>query len=153
MPLSKKFCLFRKLVKNAKWWSKSNLPLSHSPDRKIFPFKKSFKKSNTLVMHDNGPYHNSNFKYFIVKYWHHIMWPSRYFWVPHHPPSCPFFIDSWQNSSSEPDRNSSSSNNSSSVLKNLQTPKFYPKITFQIIGADSQTTGPLLIIGHCMYIH
>ena len=44
MPPSKKLYLFRKLVKNAKWWSKSNLPLSHSPDRKIFPFKKGFKK-------------------------------------------------------------------------------------------------------------
>ena len=44
MTPSKKFYLFRKLVKNAKWWSKSNLPLSHSPDRKIFPFKKGFKK-------------------------------------------------------------------------------------------------------------
>ena len=44
MPLSKKFYIFRKLVKNAKYWSKSNLPLSHSPDRKIFPFKKGFKK-------------------------------------------------------------------------------------------------------------
>ena len=44
MPLSKKFHLFRKLVKNAKKWSKSNLPLSHSPDRKMFPFKKGFKK-------------------------------------------------------------------------------------------------------------
>ena len=42
MPPSKKFHLFRKLVKNAKWWSKSNLPLSHSPDRKMFPFKKGF---------------------------------------------------------------------------------------------------------------
>ena len=46
MPLSKKFYLFRKLVKNAKQWSKSNLPLSHSPDRKMFPFKKGFKKNN-----------------------------------------------------------------------------------------------------------
>ena len=44
MPPSKKLYLFRKLVKNAKWWSKSILPLSHSPDRKIFPFKKGFKK-------------------------------------------------------------------------------------------------------------
>ena len=44
MPPSKKFYLFRKLVKNAKWWSKSNLPPSHSPDRKIFPIKKRFKK-------------------------------------------------------------------------------------------------------------
>ena len=44
MPLSKKCYLFGKLVKNAKWWSKSNLPLSHSPDRKIFPFKRGFKK-------------------------------------------------------------------------------------------------------------
>ena len=38
----KKFYLSRKLVKNAKWWSKSNLPLSHSHDRKIVPFKKGF---------------------------------------------------------------------------------------------------------------
>ena len=45
MPLSKKFCLFRKLVKDAKWWSKSTLPLFHSPDHKMFPFKKGFKKS------------------------------------------------------------------------------------------------------------
>ena len=44
MPLSKKCYLSGKLFKNAKWWSKSNLPLSHSPDRKIFPFKKGFKK-------------------------------------------------------------------------------------------------------------
>ena len=33
------------MVKNAKLWSKSNLPLSHSPDRTIFPFKKGFKKT------------------------------------------------------------------------------------------------------------
>ena len=45
MPLSKKLYLFGKLAKNAKWWSKSNLPLSHSSDRKIFPFKKGFKKT------------------------------------------------------------------------------------------------------------
>ena len=44
MPPSKKIYLFKKLVKNAKWWSKSNLPLSHSPDRNIFPFKKDFFK-------------------------------------------------------------------------------------------------------------
>ena len=31
-------------VKNAKWWSKSNLPLSYSLDCKMFPFKKGFKK-------------------------------------------------------------------------------------------------------------
>ena len=43
MPSSKKFYLFRKLVKNAKWWSKSNLPLSHST-AKFFPLKKGFKK-------------------------------------------------------------------------------------------------------------
>ena len=42
---------FRKLVKNAKWWSKSNLSLSHSPDCKIFTFKKGFFKyvSKTFV--------------------------------------------------------------------------------------------------------
>ena len=52
MTPSKKFYLFRKLVKNAKWWSKSNLPLSHSPDRKIFPFKKGFKKHVLRVKTD-----------------------------------------------------------------------------------------------------
>ena len=36
MPPSKKFYLFRKLVKNAKWWPKSNLPLSHSQTAKMF---------------------------------------------------------------------------------------------------------------------
>ena len=45
MPSSKKFYLFRKLVKNAKWWSKSNLPLSHST-AKFFPLKKGFKKKS-----------------------------------------------------------------------------------------------------------
>ena len=43
MPLSKKVYLLSKLVKNAKWWSKSNLPLSHST-AKFFPLKKGFKK-------------------------------------------------------------------------------------------------------------
>ena len=42
MPSSKKFYLFRKLVKNAKWWSKSNLPLSHST-AKCFPLKRVLK--------------------------------------------------------------------------------------------------------------
>ena len=32
------------LDKNAKWGSKSNLPLSHSPDRKIFPLKRVLEK-------------------------------------------------------------------------------------------------------------
>ena len=40
MPPSKKFYLFRKMVKNAKWWSKSNLPLSYSKTTKCFPFKR-----------------------------------------------------------------------------------------------------------------
>ena len=44
MPPSKKFYLLSKLVKNAKWWSKSSLPLSHST-AKFFPLKKGFKKS------------------------------------------------------------------------------------------------------------
>ena len=44
MPLSKKFYLFRKLVKNAKKWSKSNLPLSHST-AKFFPLKRVLKNS------------------------------------------------------------------------------------------------------------
>ena len=43
MPPSKKFYLLSKLVKNAKWWSKSSLPLSHST-AKFFPLKKGFKK-------------------------------------------------------------------------------------------------------------
>ena len=42
-PPSKKFYLLSKLVKNAKWWSKSSLPLSHST-AKFFPLKKGFKK-------------------------------------------------------------------------------------------------------------
>ena len=44
MPPSKKFCFFQEVGKNAKRWAKSNLPLSHSQDRKNFPFKKGFKK-------------------------------------------------------------------------------------------------------------
>ena len=47
MPSSKKFYLLSKLVKNAKWWSKSNLPLSHST-AKFFPLKKGFKKNSLL---------------------------------------------------------------------------------------------------------
>ena len=47
MPPSKKFYLLSKLVKNAKWWSKSSLPLSHST-AKFFPLKKGFKKYSTL---------------------------------------------------------------------------------------------------------
>ena len=43
MPPSKKFYLLSKLVKNAKWWSESSLPLSHST-AKFFPLKKGFKK-------------------------------------------------------------------------------------------------------------
>ena len=46
MPLGKQFCLFRKLVKNANWWSKSNLPLSQLTlqTAKFFPFKRVLKK-------------------------------------------------------------------------------------------------------------
>ena len=43
MPPSKRFYLLSKLVKNAKWCSKSSLPLSHST-AKFFPLKKGFKK-------------------------------------------------------------------------------------------------------------
>ena len=43
MPTSKLFYLFRKTVKNAKWWSKSNLPLSHSQTAKLFPLKRVLK--------------------------------------------------------------------------------------------------------------
>ena len=36
---------FKRVLKNAKWWSKSNLPLSHVlPDCKLFPFKRVFLK-------------------------------------------------------------------------------------------------------------
>ena len=48
MPPSKKFYLLSKLVKNAKWWSKSSLPLSHST-AKFFPLKKGFKKHPSLI--------------------------------------------------------------------------------------------------------
>ena len=44
MPSSKKFYLLRMMVKNAKWWSKSNLPLFLT--EKCFPFIKGFKKCN-----------------------------------------------------------------------------------------------------------
>ena len=44
MPSSKKFYLLSKLVKNAKLWSKSNLPLSHST-AKFFPLKRVLKNS------------------------------------------------------------------------------------------------------------
>ena len=42
MPPSKKFYLLSKLVKNAKWWSKSSLPLSHSTAKF---FKTLFKET------------------------------------------------------------------------------------------------------------
>ena len=48
MPPSKKFYLLSKLVKNAKWSSKSNLPLSHST-AKFFPLKKGFKKYHDIL--------------------------------------------------------------------------------------------------------
>ena len=45
MQLIKNVYLFRKLVKNAKYNGDQNRisPLSHSPDRKICPFKKGFE--------------------------------------------------------------------------------------------------------------
>ena len=49
MPPSKRFYLLSKLVKNAKWCSKSSLPLSHST-AKFFPLKKGFKKSNSPII-------------------------------------------------------------------------------------------------------
>ena len=49
MPPSKKFYFLSKLVKNAKWWSKSSLPLSQSHSTaKFFPLKKGFKKIESL---------------------------------------------------------------------------------------------------------
>ena len=47
---SKKFYLFRKLVKNAKWWLKSNLPLSHSSDCKIVPVKRVLKNAESTLL-------------------------------------------------------------------------------------------------------
>ena len=55
MPPSKKFYLLSKLVKNAKWWSKSSLPLSHST-AKFFPLKKGFKKFSFLNVKLNRIY-------------------------------------------------------------------------------------------------
>ena len=49
MPSSKKFYLSRNLVKNAKWWSKSNLPLSHST-AKFFPLKRVLKNKPRIEM-------------------------------------------------------------------------------------------------------
>ena len=49
MPSSRKFYLLSKLVKNAKLWSKSNLPLSH-PTAKFFPLKKGFKKEMVCIL-------------------------------------------------------------------------------------------------------
>ena len=49
MPSSKKFYLLSKLVKNAKWWSKSNLPLSYST-AKFFPLKRNLKNTNNIVV-------------------------------------------------------------------------------------------------------
>ena len=50
MPLSKKCYLFGKLVKNAKWWSKSNLPLSLTLlTAKFFPLKRVLKEKKVVV--------------------------------------------------------------------------------------------------------
>ena len=46
MLSSKKFYLLGKIVKNAKWWSKSNLPLSQTA--KFYPFLKGLKK---IIVH------------------------------------------------------------------------------------------------------
>ena len=56
MPPSKKFYLLSKLVKNAKWWSKSSLPLSHST-AKFFPLKKGFKKRQSQLARSPVPVH------------------------------------------------------------------------------------------------
>ena len=50
MPPSRKFYLFRKLVKNAKWWSKANLPLEKVEGLHNFSLlKKDFLKQSTIV--------------------------------------------------------------------------------------------------------
>ena len=68
MPPSKKFYLLSKLVKNAKWWSKSSLPLSHST-AKFFPLKKGFKKSklkSDKVATNNKQQTNNNKRPFFL---------------------------------------------------------------------------------------
>ena len=50
MPSSRKFYVFRKLVKNAKWWSKANLPLEKVEGLHNFSLlKKDFLKQSTIV--------------------------------------------------------------------------------------------------------
>ena len=63
MLSSKRFYLLRMLVKNAKWWSKANLPLSQTAQ--FVPFKRGFKqlltsatwnysKLNLVVVHNSN---------------------------------------------------------------------------------------------------
>ena len=68
MPPSKKFLLFRKLVKNAKWWSKSSLPNYPSLTlltAKFFPLKMVLKN------HDRACQRCDTFSttYFIYEYY------------------------------------------------------------------------------------
>ena len=70
MPPSKKFLLFRKLVKNAKWWSKSSLPNYPSLSltlltAKFFPLKMVLKN------HDRACQRCDTFSttYFIYEYY------------------------------------------------------------------------------------
>ena len=78
MPPSKKFYLLSKLVKNAKWWSKSSLPLSHST-AKFFPLKKGFKKYDNVAKYQNienkKTYTSVNFCQLLSK--------SLYTWLTH----------------------------------------------------------------------
>ena len=53
-----KILSFQEVGQKRKMWSKSNLPLSNSPDRKMFPFKKGvfFKskpKSDKVATYNN----------------------------------------------------------------------------------------------------
>ena len=73
MRPSRKFYLLRKLVRNAKWCSKSNLPLSHSPDCKLFPFKKGFKESKLTDVKNFAFWHFwSNFWSRISLFWNNF---------------------------------------------------------------------------------
>ena len=72
MPLSKKFYLLSKLVKNAKWWSKSNLPLSHST-AKFFPLKRVLKNKGRYIVSSNIPSASINSKACLFEKVEHIV--------------------------------------------------------------------------------
>ena len=71
-PPSKKFHLLRKLVKNAKWWSKSNLPLSPSQTAQ---FKKGFKNPSSPRVFKLESW---NFLYMFLE-WFNTIWLKNLF--------------------------------------------------------------------------